>query len=154
MKIIDLTFPCVKSFFWVYSSWEPPCWQRRLSRASTSPLLAMLVALPWNRPSFPAPFPWSSSKTLVSTHKTSVHTLFGNEPKRIFGSLTEIPCQSPVCSVQPEGTNRVLFPRQQSGKPTFPAAQKMGSIKDLIYKCLEKQSGNSPLCLFHWRLYS
>lgn len=81
MKIIDLTFPCVKSFFWVYSSWEPPCWQRRLSRASTSPLLAMLVALPWNRPSFPAPFPWSSSKTLVSTNKTSVHTLFGKRTK-------------------------------------------------------------------------
>ncbi|KAA8581747.1 hypothetical protein FQN60_003328 [Etheostoma spectabile] len=36
-------------------------------RASTSPLRARLLALPWKRPVFPAPFPWSISNTLEST---------------------------------------------------------------------------------------
>lgn len=44
------------------------------SKCSSSPLPARLLALPWKRPFFPAPFPWSSSNTLQThTHTSRNH---------------------------------------------------------------------------------
>ena len=51
----------------LYSSSEVWCVKCCCSKASTSPLRARLLALPWKRPFFPAPFPWSSSNTLENT---------------------------------------------------------------------------------------
>lgn len=58
----------------IYSSCELRWLQRCFSKASTSPLRARLLALPWNRPFFPAPFPWSNSNTLESKHTDIVPT--------------------------------------------------------------------------------
>lgn len=51
---------------WLYSSVDVRDLQCCCSRASTSALRARLLALPWNRPFFPAPFPCRISSTLKS----------------------------------------------------------------------------------------
>lgn len=55
-----------------------PAVRRRLcscSKASTSALFARLLALPWKRPFFPAPFPCSSSITLCVNRDMTVGQL-------------------------------------------------------------------------------
>lgn len=56
---------CLKNWIlWLYSSVDVRDLLCCCSRASTSALRARLLAFPWNRPFFPAPFPCRISSTL------------------------------------------------------------------------------------------
>lgn len=74
---------------WVYSSSDVWWLQCCCSKTSTSPLRARLLALPWNRPFFPAPFPWSISNTLQSkeTH-SKLQELFFFQLRAVKDCLT------------------------------------------------------------------
>ncbi len=114
---------------WHHSSFGLSCLQCCCSKASTSPLRARLLALPWKRPFFPAPFPWRISNTLESTDSTIIQhacALRFSEwrlHKYMVMNLTAAQTQPLIRLVQPAQTNQVPSPLRQSGKLTFPRSK-------------------------------
>lgn len=139
---------CAQSSCWFYSSSEVWCLQCVCRSVSTSPLRARLLALPWKRPFFPAPFPWSISNTLERTKNHAVSSsvnIFNFLNKYVVVSLTVVPSQSLVHWVQPAEINQAPFLLQQWGKLRFPTRRETRLNKTIQLLVLTTQQSGYDL---------